>query len=139
MTPGRSGDFAHAIDLFPTIAAASGVKAPANLPGVNLLDTGARQDRKHVFGVTHSIFNITLGDPDDTQQYLWCVEDEWKLIVRYAGADTTKYRATHAWDTAPARLFNLKDDPHETKDLAKERPEVVARLRAAIEEWRTEK
>ncbi len=133
--PERIKDLAHAIDLFPTIAAAASVEAPANLLGINLLDANARKGRKQVFGVTHSIHNMTIGDPDDTQQYLWCVEDEWKLLVRYPGKDTTRYRNVHVWDKAPVRLFNLKDDPHEKHDLVGERPEIVERLKQAIEDW----
>ena len=133
--PERSKNLAHAIDLFPTIAAATGVEAPANLPGINLVDAGARKERTQVFGVTHSIYNMTVGNPDDTQQYLWCVEDEWKLLVRYPGKDTTKYRNVHVWDKAPVRLFNLKNDPHEKHDLTGERPKVVQRLKQAIENW----
>ena len=135
VVPERSRDLAHAIDLFPTVAAATGVEAPASLSGVNLLDADARKKRTQVFGVAHSIHNMTVGDPDDTQQYLWCVEDEWKLLVRYAGKDTTKYRNVHVWDTAPARLFNLKHDPHEKHDLAGERPKVVQQLMQAINDW----
>ncbi|WP_171187384.1 sulfatase-like hydrolase/transferase [Alienimonas chondri] len=134
--PERSKDLAHAIDLFPTIAAATGAEAPANLPGIDLMDADARNERTQVFGVAHSIHNMTVGDPDDTQQYLWCVEDEWKLLVRYAGKDTTKYRNVHVWDKAPARLFHLKNDPHEKHDLAAKRPGVVERLKRAIENWR---
>jgi arylsulfatase A-like enzyme len=136
LKPERSEAFAQSIDFFPTIAAAVGLDTPANLPGVNLLDANARQARKQLFGVTHAIHNLTVGDPDDTQQYLWCVEAEWKLIVRYHGNDTTNYRNVHSWDKAPYRLFNLKKDPHEKNNLAAERPEIVERLRKAISTWR---
>jgi arylsulfatase A-like enzyme len=135
VTPKRTKQLAHAIDLFPTIAAATGVKAPANLPGINLLDHTSRSGRRQVFGVTHSIHNMTVGDPDDTQQYLWCVEDEWKLLVRYHGKDTTKYRNVHVWDKAPVRLFNLRNDPQEKNDLAAQHPEVVERIRKSITAW----
>ena len=135
LKPERTQHLAHAIDLFPTIAAATGVEAPKSLPGVNLLDAKARKRRTQVFGVTHSIFNMTVGDPDETQQYLWCVEDEWKLLVRYPGKDATRYRNVHVWDEAPVRLFNLQDDPHENHDLAGEYPEIVARLKQAIQDW----
>jgi len=135
LKPKRVNDLAQAIDFFPTIAAAAGVESPANLPGINLLDPNARKGRKQVFGVTHSIHNMTIGDPDDTQQYLWCVESEWKLIVRYSGKDTTKYRNVHSWDKPPVRLFNLKDDPHEKNDLSGKHPQIVGRLRKAIEAW----
>ncbi|MEM7014085.1 MAG: sulfatase [Verrucomicrobiota bacterium] len=136
--PERSDDFAHAIDLFPTISAAAGLEAPATLPGVDLLNAVARNERKQIFGVMHSIHNMTVGNPDDTRQYLWCVEGEWKLIQRFDGKDTTKYENVHIWDEAAVRLFNLAADPHEKKDLAANRPEIVERLRKAIANWRKE-
>jgi len=78
---------------------------------------------------------MTVGDPDDTLQYQWCIEWPWKLIVRHDGTDTTQYRRVHDWDRVPLRLYNLADDPHEGKNLAEERPEIVARLREAIAAW----
>ncbi len=133
--PENVKDFAHAIDLFPTIAAATGVDVPGNLPGISLLDSEARKARKRVFGVCNSTHNITLGNPDDTLQYLWCVEDKWKLLVRYDGKDTTKYHNLHVWDKVPVRLFNLTEDPHEKHDLADKYPEIVARMKTQIEGW----
>ena len=106
---------AHAIDIFPTIAAVAGLKAPENLQGINLLDAEARRKRRPVFGVTNSIQDMTPGDPESTLQYLWCIEDSWKLLVRYAGKDTTRYKIVHTWDTVPVRLYNLKNDPSEKK------------------------
>jgi arylsulfatase A-like enzyme len=133
--PTRSDNPAHAIDLFPTIAAATGLKAPEGLPGINLMDSTATDSRQRVFGVTHAIHNVTIGNPDDTLQYLWCVENDWKLIIRFHGKDTTKYKNVHIWDTAPVRLYNLRDDPHEKDDLSAKQPEVVKRLRGEIEAW----
>lgn len=135
MEPERVPGFAHSIDLFPTIAAAAGLEAPGDLPGINLLDRQAVRGRKAVFGVCHASHNITIGDPDDTLQYLWCVEGDWKLMVRHHGRDTSHYRTLHAWDTAPVRLYNLKDDPREEKDLAVSRPGIVEGLRQKIERW----
>ena len=134
--PDRIQNFAHAIDIFPTIAAAADVTTANNLPGINLLDSNARSSRKQVFGVCHSTHNVTVGDPDDTLQYLWCVEEKWKLIVRYNGQDTTRYRNLHAWDSAPFHLYDLGSDPHEKNDLANEHPEVVNRMNLAIKDWR---
>lgn len=133
--PSRSEDFAHAIDFFPTVASAAGISTPASLPGINLLDKEARGDRKRVFGVTNSTHNISPGNTDETLQYLWCVEDEWKLIVRKDGIDTTQYKALHVWDTAPVHLYQIKTDPHEEHDVAEKHPDVVARLEKAIDAW----
>ena len=132
---GRVQDLAHAIDLFPTIAAATGLQVTGKLPGINLLDQQARAKRKRVFGVCHSVYNMTPGNPDGTLQYLWCVEDDWKLLLRYKGLDTTRYRQLHIWDKAPVRLYNLKNDPHEKNELSAMHPEIVKRLRKAIQAW----
>ncbi len=135
ITPAQPLDFAHAIDLFPTLAALTGLEAPTDLPGINLLDEATRKKRKIVFGETHSIHNMTPKDPDDTLQYLWCVEDEWKLIVRKQGKDTTHYRDVHLWDKADVHLYRIKEDPAEKSDLADQHPDVVKTLREKIETW----
>lgn len=135
MKPERVPNLAHAIDVFPTIAAAAGLRAPADLLGINLLDGNARAERKVVFGVCNSIHNMTPGNPDGTLQYLWCVERDWKLLLRYHGKDTTEYHNLHVWDTEPVRLYNLKDDPKEENDLSYEHPEIAERLRKMIEAW----
>ncbi|MFL3656669.1 MAG: sulfatase-like hydrolase/transferase [Opitutales bacterium] len=134
--PERSSQLAHAIDLYPTIAAAAGLEAPKGLAGINLLDDGVRRKRKTVFGVTHSIHNMTRGDPDDTLQYLWCVEGDWKLLLRLSGVDTTNYKNVHIWDTKLVSLFNLKEDPHGAKNMVDRHPEVIERLKKRIEDWR---
>jgi arylsulfatase A-like enzyme len=110
VTPARSANFAHAIDFFPTIAAAAGVDVPEILPGINLLDADARSSRQRVFGVTHSTHNMTPGDPSGTLQYLWCVEEEWKLILRQHGEDTTKYKSL--------QLTNLVSTPNPRNSLS---------------------
>jgi len=133
--PEQSQDLAHAIDLFPTIAAAAGIEAPKSLPGIDLLDEKARKDRKAVFGVCNASHNMTPGSPDGTLQYLWCVEGDWKLLLRYHGKDTTHYHKLHVWDTEPVRLYNLKDDPHEKNELSAHYPEIVQRITQAMQAW----
>ncbi len=134
--PQDSPEFAHAIDLFPTIAQAAGFEAPKNLQGINLMNAEARKNRKQIFGVCHSTHNVTIGNPKDTLQYLWSLEGEWKLLVRYHGKDTTRYKNLHVWDKAPYRLYNVKNDPHEKVNLADKHPEIVKRMKKAIEDWR---
>lgn len=136
LTPARTQQFAHAIDLFPTIAAAANLEAPNELQGVNLLDEKARTERNTIFGVTHAIHNMTPGKPDNTLQYLWCIDEEWKLMVRYPGKNITRYALIHSWDDkTPLRLYNLIKDPHEKTNLAAKYPEIVKRLKAKIDTW----
>jgi arylsulfatase A-like enzyme len=135
LEPVKSPDLAHAIDLFPTIAAIAGFDSPGDLQGINLLDESARKQRDTVFGVAHSVHNMTPGDPDGTLQYRWCVSGDWKLLVRHHGKDTTEYKNIHQWDQKPVRLYHLKDDPHERDDLSAAHPEIVEKLRGKIDAW----
>lgn len=133
--PTDDPNFAHAIDIFPTIAAAAGFPVPDQLPGINLMDQQARGDRKAIFGTAYSTHNMVVGSPHETLQYLWCIEGDWKLLLRYRGFDNTPYALTHEWDTAPVRLYNLAEDPYEKNDVAHDHPEVVRRLREKIGAW----
>ena len=132
---GRVQDLAHAIDLLPTISAAAGLEVADKLPGINLLDKQARANRKRVFGVCHSVYNMTPGNPDGALQYLWVVENKWKLLLRFSGLDTTRYRQLHIWDKEPVRLYDLQEDPHEKNELSALHPEIVTRLKKAIRAW----
>jgi arylsulfatase A-like enzyme len=133
--PEKLNGFAHSLDLFPTIAAVAGFEAPEDLSGINLLDLDAVTARKTIFGSYHATHNMSVEAPDDTLQYLWVIEGDWKLLLRYKGEDTTKYKIFHAWDTAPYRLYNLKDDPGEKNDIADAYPEKVEQLKNKIESW----
>lgn len=111
------------IDLVPTVLAACDIECPKELPGLNLLPVceGQPIGRKMLFG---EIFEHDVADIDDPSQsllYRWCYEEPWKLILP-AGK-------------AQAELYNVVEDPHETKDLAKQHPEVVKKLTAAIDQW----
>ena len=131
----KSQHFAHAIDLFPTVLAAAKAKAPIKLKGVNLLDEVAVAERKKIFGVCHAIHNMTPENTDETLKYLWSIEGDWKLMLRYPGKDTTGYRNVHVWDKNPIRLYNLKNDPAEKNELSAKYPEIVAKMKASIEAW----
>ncbi len=135
IAPERSPALASSIDLMPTILRACGVAVPDGLPGIDLLDAAARDAREQVFGSAWSIHNMVPGDPLATLQYRWCITDEWKLLLRSDGVDTTRYRTVHAWDTVPARLWRIREDPGETRDILAEHPEVATRLRAQLDAW----
>ncbi|MGJ8655667.1 MAG: sulfatase-like hydrolase/transferase [Akkermansiaceae bacterium] len=133
--PLNSKDLAHTVDIFPTIMSVAGIPTPAGLEGIDLTDPKARAARTTVFGVSHSSHNMTLGKPNETLQYLWCVHGDWKLLVRKNGIDTTQYIKLHQWDKEPFRLYNLSDDPHETNNLAAKYPDKVKALNKEIEAW----
>ena len=135
ITPKRSQDLAHSIDLFPTIAAVSQIKPSLDLPGINLLNSQKRKERKRLCGASDSVYNMTPGKPNGTLQYQWCIEGDWKLLLRYNGLDTTYYKQLHVWDKKPVRLYNLKLDPYEKNEVSNENLEVIKRIKNEIHNW----
>ena len=116
----------------PTLLNACNAEPIAELPGIDLLDPDARRQREAIFGSIYSTHNINPGDPASTLQYHWCIQGNWKLLLRFHGSDTTRYKALHDWDVAAVRLYDLKADPKEQKDLATQNPEIVEALRKEI-------
>jgi arylsulfatase A-like enzyme len=108
---GHAGYFA---DFLPTAADLAGTKPPAGLDGISFVPAlmGREGDqKKHAylyweFYERGSAQAIRMGD--------------WKGVARpFGGA---------------IELYDLKNDPGETRDLAGSQPDVVARIRAALKE-----
>ncbi|MCX7817854.1 MAG: sulfatase-like hydrolase/transferase [Kiritimatiellae bacterium] len=101
------------LDVLPTALAAAGVPIQPEwqLDGVNLLPLlegkTDRLDREALYWRFGVQFAVRRGD--------------WKLVK--AGLNE------------PVRLFNLKEDPGEAKDLAAAKPELVSELQALWDRW----
>lgn len=130
----RSEALASSLDIMPTVLRACGIEPPENIPGIDLLDEQARTNRQAVFGGAWSTHNANPGDPQSTLQYRWCVTKKWKLLLRHHGLETTRYRTLHNWDTQPAQLFAIRDDPRETQNVALAEQTIVAKLTRRIDE-----
>jgi iduronate 2-sulfatase len=107
------------VDLYPTLAELAGLPAPTGpqpIDGLSLVpvlrDPDARV-RDHTF---HCFPKAKLGRAIRTERYRLV---EWK--ERDAPADNA------VWE-----LYDLVEDPDENKNLAGERPEVMAGLRAIL-------
>ncbi|MEM9015521.1 MAG: sulfatase [Verrucomicrobiota bacterium] len=133
----RGDQLASSIDIVPTMLAAAGVDIPENLPGLNLLPilkSGKATPREEVLGEG---FAHDVADVDDIEAsllYRWIVKDQWKLLLTYDGK-VNRYASSHPRTEMRPQLFDLLADPHETKNLAAENPEVVALLAAEIRDW----
>jgi len=118
---------AHVIDFAPTILEITGAKKHDELKGMLLHDNSAMKKRSTVFveAYTHDI--AELGKPEKSRIAEVVIDGWWKLII----PGTTK--PDRSFSTAPhsMELFNLKEDPMETKNLADKYPEVVSRLKLA--------
>ncbi len=125
---------ASAVDLMPTLLKLAGAPVPADGDGLDLLDDAALRARPFVAGQnsTHDIRE--LGRPAASLRYRWLVAGDLKLIVS-SGLKTGSTQHGSGDATEPPRLFDLKADPHEQRDLAAERPQDLKRLTALLDGW----
>lgn len=124
INPGsRSNRIGLTIDLYPTLTEAAGVKITHYIEGRSLLPTllgrGQPPEERTLIWVRREGGNAYMG------RTIWAVrEGGWKLLQNTP--------------TSAFELYNLKEDPEERNDLAKENPEkfdeMAARLRAHIQQ-----
>jgi arylsulfatase A-like enzyme len=105
------------MDLFPTVLEAAGVKPPAGIDGVSFLAT-------------------LKGEPEPAlERNLYFV---WREGGARYGGKTIEALRQGDWKLlqdspfAPMELYNLKDDPQETTDLAKKQEKLLNSLDAAL-------
>ena len=120
---------ASVIDFVPTVLKVCGLNAPADLPGLDLLDREAMTVRKSVFveAYTHDI--VELAQPQRSLVTRVVIAGWSKLLLPGAvGPDK-------AFTSAPkaVELFDLQSDPLEKHDLAPARSEDVNRLKSLQE------
>ena len=117
--PGSQSDrVALTMDLYPTICEAARADFDHPIDGRSILPTllGESQppDDRLLFWVRLEGGRRYQGKP-----YYAVRHGDWKLLQNDA--------------SEPLRLYNLADDPKETTDLAKRRPEVFNRLKEALD------
>lgn len=118
IAPGtHSGRIALSMDLFPTVLEAAGVAVPAGLDGVSFLPTLRGE-----------------AQPDPVRDLYFCRREGGVL---YQGKTIEAVRQGD-WKLvldspfAPAELYNLKDDPQETTNLAAREKSIVGKLGAVL-------
>ncbi len=119
------------VDIVPTILDASGIKPPVPLPGINLMDGDALRARKTVFVESYTHDVVDIAHPAKSLMAAVVIDGWHKLILPGLAAPDKPHASA---PTAP-ELFDLKADPFEKNNLANERPDEVARLRALQDDF----
>jgi arylsulfatase A len=109
-------------DILPTFAELAGAKPPAGIDGVSVLPT-------------------LLGKKQAPEQFMY-----WEL-PRYNAKTATfpeevpmqaarmgDWKAVRPKPDGPLELYNLKSDPHETKDVSAQEPKILAQLESYLKQ-----
>ncbi len=123
--PRMSDTVMSSVDLLPTVLAACKIPAPGGLAGINLLDDAALTARKAVFGECFTHTSKDLQNPSASLRWRWVIAEDWKLIIPAAQNEPG----------AVVELYNLKADPNEERNLAKDQPDRVEKARATLDTW----
>ena len=115
------------LDILPTVLDAVGVARPNELPGVSLLDPTAIQKRDTIFGECFTHDAQDLEQPAASLRWRWLVRADWKLIVPSRQNEPS----------GEIELYDLKTDPHESKNLASAQKEKVLLLQKELDAWWT--
>src|ERR1700732_3575475 len=117
---GRYNGLVITIDLAPTILRAAGVKVPARMQGLSLLDAAAgrgRLSRTIIFGEIYTHTASKIGQPNLDVTHRWTREGDWKLIQHLREKRT--------------ELFNLAKDPYERTNVSAKNGDRVRQLQKA--------
>jgi uncharacterized sulfatase len=125
------------IDIAPTLVSAAGRKPPASWPGIDVRDTKKLTARQALFGANFMHTSVDIARPAANLKYRWVVRGKWKLILPHQPNIKLPIWEGHpesAWSET-TEMFDLAADPGETRNLARERPGLVASLTAAVDRW----
>ncbi|WP_404306173.1 sulfatase family protein [Neorhodopirellula lusitana] len=128
-------ELCSSLDFVPTVLAVAGAEGPHDFPGLNLLPelkSGDAIERDTIYGESFAHDIADIKNPQASLLYRWVIKGHDKLLLTYDGAPG--YMRYPPQDAAP-RLYNLKEDPKETVNLAEANSAKVAELSALLEEW----
>ncbi len=112
------------IDMVPTVLNILGIEKPKNLPGINVLDEKALNERKGVFGEVYAHDFDTI---ENSMFYNMAIFPPYKIIV----PDPVRKKGE------VVQLFNIDEDPFEKNNIAKSNPEIVKDLQSKIKDFRS--
>jgi arylsulfatase len=122
---GRQVDaFAYIWDVMPTILEFADIPHPEKYKGRQVERMRGKSLKGVLTGSTKAVYGADELVGGEMQNGKWMRQGDFKAV-----AVAPPY-GTGAW-----HLYNLADDPGETHDLAKERPEILKKLQAAWDRY----
>lgn len=103
--------FVGLIDMLPTIARLCGLKVPLECDGM-VIETE---------GVNPSGNRLLISETWRRSRLRAAIWGGWKLVLDF--------------DTDSKKLFDLKADPQESRNLSQECPDVLSRIKSRLKEW----
>lgn len=122
----------HIIDVAPTILEVTGVHAPAEVDGVKQMPFDG-------VSMKYSFNDASAPSTHEVQYYeIWgnraIYDHGWKAVALHGGRMPWSIGGTFDFDKDVWELYNLKDDPTETNDLAKSNPEKLEELKKVFDQ-----
>jgi arylsulfatase A-like enzyme len=119
------------VDLYPTLLSLSGNKTVDGyiLDGEDispiLLDTNKKLNRDALVWeyTNYANYNIKRG----------AFASQWVNVIQMDG-----YKLTEVVDTKEYYMYNLNNDPYETKEVIKDFPKHATKMKERLEEWKIE-
>ena len=127
--PGVKGDrqvdaFSYVWDVMPTILDLAGVEHPEKYRGRDVERIRGKSLQGVLTGSTKAVYGADEFVGGEMQNGKWMRQGDFKAV------SVAPPYGTGAW-----HLYNLADDPGETRDLAKAQPKTLKKLQAAWERY----
>jgi arylsulfatase A-like enzyme len=131
--------FVSTNDMVPTILNALGIESEMDLPGVNVLDQNALEEREAVFSADYHHDIADVHNPTESLEHRMVMKSPWKLILPAKVGQPQEMQSGGGGEfinyiEAP-ELYNIVEDPREMNNVADEYPDVVEELKELIEDW----
>ena len=134
----RRDDIAAHIDVLPTLLEAAGTKIPRNLllDGKSLLPLWLNENDAHELKGRTLFTQHIKSIAQSPYQNATVITERFKIVSYPKSANVSHFKADT--DSLDLALYDLSEDPFETKDLSRQKPEMVKELRRAYDQWFSE-
>ena len=119
-----SNAFSYVTDIMPTLLDLAGIKHPREFKGTKVEPMRGKSMARVLSGSGNRLHEADAYIGGEMGGGKWMRQGSYKAV------SVAKPYGTGEWN-----LFDLENDPGETKDLSKEKPELLSRLKSAWEKY----